>query len=79
MFQFRNGSIKRSFADLQPYWEKSFNSEMVRLKDELLFIQEVLDQQFQFRNGSIKSLFRFSESGVCWEFQFRNGSIKSFR
>ncbi len=77
MFQFRNGSIKRSVAVTADTMTLGFNSEMVRLKG--LRLSNVIGRgtKFQFRNGSIKrtKIIIYAREGNL--FQFRNGSIKS--
>ena len=55
----------------------SFNSKLVRLKEQGIKPEEIAEQTFQFQTGSIKRI-RPSWSGlkrVC-QFQFQTGSIK---
>ena len=58
-FQFQNGAIKRQkeFPITKLY--KSFNSKMVRLKEEVMKMAEAAEDMFQFQNGAIKRNLSF--------------------
>ena len=76
VFQFPNGSIKRSMLKKEGDWYKSFNSLMVRLKAYpamLLRVKQICFNSLMVRlkvSGVVKGL------GALAEFQFPNGSIK---
>ena len=54
-FQFQIGSIKRSCPITQQTKRVSFNSKLVRLKDQTVIVNRVFRLKFQFQIGSIKS------------------------
>ena len=77
LFQFHSGSIKRRSArDLKPLIG-SFNSIVVRLKDESVQREHQHHLAFQFHSGSIKSHDDNNKQNNQREFQFHSGSIKS--
>ena len=56
LFQFQYGSIKRTKKLFNKIDAKSFNSNMVRLKEASIVVYFRLLHKFQFQYGSIKSL-----------------------
>ena len=75
MFQFQNGAIERQQAARLSVVTGSFNSKMVRLRENLpLFTGN--PPSFQFQNGAIES----GQRGLCrialMMFQFQNGAIE---
>ena len=79
MFQFHNGSIKSRLGVWVIGWlDSSFNSTMVRLKEEGRLVATHEMFRFQFHNGSIKSSIFVWIQQLTLTFQFHNGSIKSW-
>ena len=54
LFQFQNGAIKSERYQLRRYSQPSFNSKMVRLKENWFDELPIESQMFQFQNGAIK-------------------------
>ncbi len=77
LFQFHNGTIKRTPLIFAIRRERYFNSTMVRLKDRRIFFRYSAFS-FQFHNGTIKSESLGQKRLEAIIFQFHNGTIKRF-
>ena len=75
LFQFHNGSIKRSVGRGVERLRQRFNSQWFD-KSYLSFTNQSLSERFQFHNGSIKRMSHKELRDALAKFQFHNGSIK---
>ena len=76
MFQFHEGPIKTLFCALVAYYQRSFNSMKVRLKQSCS-LKIMMCIWFQFHEGPIKTCWfiRFQDDNQS--FQFHEGPIKT--
>jgi len=75
-FQFQFGAIKSKILKKVIEFLINFNSNLVRLKEELVFCSVIIFPGFQFQFGAIKSISECYKSDPAGSFQFQFGAIK---